>query len=497
MERNDYNGISRKLFFKQIGLGMGALGTGIFFPEVLSAANFIKGTTNNPKKVLVIGAGLSGLAAAWELKMAGHEVTVLEARLRPGGRVSTIREPFANGLYAEEGAAAYSNTYTHALKFINDFKLEKIPLSMPETAVTYHLNGRKFHVKPGENVNWPYKLTPEENKLGPMGMVQKYILETLPPQISDPENWEDAPLVHFDKSSLEEYLRKQGASAGAIELFKHTQWFAAVPGKTSGLSMAVSDAGLFMGAVPFILKGGNDRLPREMAEKLKNIINYGVVVEQLKDTGDTVVITAKKNGVKKEFEADKVIATFPLKVLEKITFNPALPSEKTAAIKDVPVLNLTRTYLQVERPFWQDDNLSGMAFTNLHLGSVTPLLNAQDPAKNPAILESMVVGPAAGKMDKKSHEDNIGKIKTSMEKVFPGTDEHFIKGHVKGWSNDPYALGGPSWPAPGDVTRHLKNLRQPYGNIHFAGEHTTILRSTMEGALRSGVRAAKEIHEST
>lgn len=69
------------------------------------------------------------------------------------------------------------------------------------------------------------------------------------------------------------------------------------------------------------------------------------------------------------------------------------------------------------------------------------------------------------------------------------------KGHVKAWSEDPYTLGAVSWPAPGDVGKYLKALQVPHERIHFAGEHTSILRSTMEGALRSGVRAAKEIHE--
>lgn len=495
MNGNDNNGISRKDFVKQISLGMGAFGTGIFFPDFLSAANLMEGTTLNPRKVLVIGAGLSGLAAAWELKKAGHEVSIIEARERPGGRVSTIREPFADGLYAEEGAAAYSNTYTYALKFIDEFGLEKIPLSLPETPVIYHLNGQMIKVKPGESVNWPYDLTAEEKKLGPFGLVQKYILETLPGEIGKPDMWDQEPLVHLDQLSLERYLKKQGASEGAIKLIRNTQWFAEVPGKTSGLSMAVSDAGLFMGSAPFILKGGNDTLPREMAKRLKENISYNTVVKQVADNGNEVSVMASQNGTVKNFKADKVIATFPLKVLGKIDFEPALSADKKKAIKDVPVINLTRTYMQVDHPFWMEDGVSGMAFTDLPVGNITPLVNSNGVAGNPAILESMVAGASAEKIETQGLDKTISKMKSEMKKLYPAIDEHFMKGHVKGWSNDPYALGGPSWPAPGDVTTHLKNLQQAHGNIHFAGEHTSILRSTMEGALRSGVRAAREIHE--
>src|SRR5581483_878565 len=60
---------------------------------------------SSPRKIIVLGAGLSGLVAAYELMQAGHEVTVFEARMRPGGRIQTWADPFADGLYTEAGAA--------------------------------------------------------------------------------------------------------------------------------------------------------------------------------------------------------------------------------------------------------------------------------------------------------------------------------------------------------------------------------------------------------
>lgn len=493
MNKNEKNHISRKLFVQQIGLG--ALGTGIIFPGMLSAQNFLSTKTSQPKNILVLGAGLAGLGAAWELRKAGHQVTVLEARNRPGGRVSTIREPFADGLYAEEGAAGYSSSYTHALKFIEEFGLERIPWPIPEKAVTYHLNGKAFTVEPNEVVEWPFDLTPEEQKMGPMGMVVKYILKTLPPEIGDPQSWNEPPLIKMDQISLAEYLKQQGASEGAIELFKNTMWFAAKPEETSGLSMAVSDAGLFMGGTPFTLKKGNDKLPREMAKRLQESIQYNVVVDKVKDSDNGVVVSAKVNGNPKEFSADEVIVTFPLKVLEKISFEPSLPAEKLAAIRDIPVMNINRTYLQVDEPFWMKNDLSGVAYTDLDVRAINPILNSDNPNSNPAILESMVAGPFATDIENSSDEKIKWMMQDSIKKVFPDFEGHFQKAHVKGWSKDPYALGGPSWPAPGDVSTHLENLQAPHGNIHFAGEHTSILRSTMEGALRSGVRAANAVHE--
>ena len=72
----------------------------------------------SPKKVLVVGAGLAGLVAGYELTQAGHDVTILEAQFRPGGRVQTLREPFSDGLYAEAGAARIPDNHDLTLHYV-------------------------------------------------------------------------------------------------------------------------------------------------------------------------------------------------------------------------------------------------------------------------------------------------------------------------------------------------------------------------------------------
>ncbi|NJW52494.1 flavin monoamine oxidase family protein [Salinimicrobium oceani] len=488
MEISETGGITRKAFLEQLGF----FGTGLLFAGSLGAAEFLSTRTKSPKKIIVLGAGLAGLAAGWNLKEAGHDVVILEARDRPGGKVSTLREPFAAGLIAEEGAAAFSNSYTTALKFIDRYGLEKVPWALPEKPVTYFLNGKRFDVKPGEKVTWPYELTSEEQELGPFGIVQKYIINTLPKDIRNPSAWNESPLLHLDQESLESYLQEQGASPGAIQLIKNTQWFAAVPGETSALAMAVSDFGLFMGDVPFTLKGGNDLLPREMAKEMQDDIHYEMPVETIRDLGSEVVVKSRQG---KEFKGDKVIVALPLKVLQKINFSPALSREKSAAINEVQVLDLARVFLKLKEPVWFQKGLSGQAFTDLPIAQLNAYENPETPLSNPAILESFLAGEAARNIGGRSKDEIAEMILTHAEKVHPGVKNNFTEAYIKNWVTDEYSLGGPSWPGPGTITSHLVNLQVPQGNLHFAGEHTSILRSTMEGALRSGMRAAKEIHE--
>src|SRR5919112_4050948 len=132
-----------------------------------------------PKKVIIIGAGLAGLSAAYELTQAGHDVTVLEARQRPGGRVHTLRDAFAEGLYAEAGATRIPNHHHFTLKYSELFGLTLEPFQPPDVPTVYHVRGQRIKVAPGREVDWPYELTPEERKLGLSGMRQKYVRSML------------------------------------------------------------------------------------------------------------------------------------------------------------------------------------------------------------------------------------------------------------------------------------------------------------------------------
>src|SRR5436190_19830068 len=97
-----------------------------------------------PRRVLVLGAGLAGLAAAYELSEAGHDVTVLEAQLRPGGRVLTLREPFSDGLYAEAGAGRIPPTHAVTLHYVKLFGLALDPFYPRNGSQVALFGGKRF-----------------------------------------------------------------------------------------------------------------------------------------------------------------------------------------------------------------------------------------------------------------------------------------------------------------------------------------------------------------
>ena len=128
--------ISRRKFLRTTGLALASASL-----ARSSAASILRGPS---KKVAILGAGMAGLVAGYELSQLGHDVTVLEARMRPGGRVHTIREPFSDGLYAEAGAARIPNGHDLTLKYVKLFDVPLEPM-YPErlSAVTFDRDGTR------------------------------------------------------------------------------------------------------------------------------------------------------------------------------------------------------------------------------------------------------------------------------------------------------------------------------------------------------------------
>ena len=98
--------------------------------------------TTRPRDVLIIGAGMAGLAAGYELLRAGHRPLILEARNRVGGRVCTLREPFSDGLHAEAGAMRIPRSHALTMGYIEQFGLRTLPFTMSNPQGFYYLNGR-------------------------------------------------------------------------------------------------------------------------------------------------------------------------------------------------------------------------------------------------------------------------------------------------------------------------------------------------------------------
>ncbi|HXO19224.1 MAG TPA: NAD(P)/FAD-dependent oxidoreductase [Thermoanaerobaculia bacterium] len=455
------------------------------------------GRSGPRRKVIVVGAGLAGLAAAYELVTAGHDVTVLEAQMRPGGRVYTLRSPFADGLYAEAGAISFSDSYRQLRRYVKTFNLPTAPLTRSPLAAVYHLRGQRLEVKPGEKPVWPFDLSPEEKSLGLAGMIQKYFAAA--EKLGDPTapGWRIDPFKSWDEVTLAEFLRAAGASAEAITLLGDCMWFGYGWSTGSALHRLISDAALFYtGQSAHVIQGGSDLLPKAFATALRERIHYGSAVERIFQEPGKVRAQFRQGGALRALEADRLICTVPCPVLQKITFTPELPARKRQIIGELEYTPVTRVYLQSRRRFWADAGRAGSAYTDLPIQIVSehPFVRSADQGPR-GILECHMKGAEAERMGALDRAAQIAFATQHLEKVHPGFGGFVEGGTSVAWGADPWAGGAYAWWRPGQLTAWQPELAKAEGRLHFAGEHTTWLGRTMEGALESGNRAAREVDE--
>ena len=480
-------------------LAWSAVGTAVGAPAWASAPGGILKPGAKSGKVLVLGAGLSGLAAAFELSAAGHEVTVLDARTRPGGRVLTLREPFADGLFAEAGGMAINAHYRHLHRYREYFGLKMAPFPSGEGLATVrYLRGQRRVFRDGTE-DWPYPLSEAESGLGPGGLTERYVADLME-RIGDPtaHDWDISSLMEFDRLSLGDYLRSRGASAGAVQLMRDNTWFGQGIELGSALTMLVADFALWHKSAPSgVIEGGNDQLPKAMAGSLHRHIHYGMPVRTILQGNDGVEVLCglPGHGELSRIKADRCICTLPLPALRGVEFNPALPTPMREAIAGVTYLPFLRLFAQMRRQFWLKEGVAGPAMSDLPIGQIQ-----QHPLTRPggeqdrAILEGHLRGAQVAPVAALSRDARLDVLVAELEKIHPGARSHYEGGVSKSWVDDPWSGGGLSWYAPGEVARWLGVVAQPQERMHFAGEHTSALRATMEGALASGVRAAHEVH---
>ncbi len=459
-----------------------------------------------PQKVCVVGAGLAGLAAAYELKRMGHAVTVLEARTRPGGRVQTLHEPFPDGLYAEAGGMFVNDSYVHLMRYAEMFDLTLDPLIPdplhPDLALLYHVRGNLLQVRRGQRVEWPLDLTPEERRLGLSGLQAKYF--SLAGDLGDPTapGWPDEAAQKYDGMTYSDFLRGRGASRGAISLLRlgNLDMFGDGPDVFSALYFlrffaAFEKSGRAQpSAKRYVFRGGSDLLPKAFAAALADHIYYGAPVVGIEQNTRHVRVAFKQAGARRELTCDRLICAIPFSVLKYVEVSPSFSPGKQQAIQHLLYTSVSRVYLQSRKKFWLDEGVEGFA-----AAADLPINRVIDhPLRQPGtrgILEANLIGIHARRVAAMTEAERISFALRQIGKVHPRIDEHFEGGLSKCWDEDEWARGAYSWVKPGQIVSQVPHIARPEGRLHFAGEHTSAWTASMEGALESGNRAAREIND--
>jgi monoamine oxidase len=239
------------------------------------------------------------------------------------------------------------------------------------------------------------------------------------------------------------------------------------------------------------IRGGNDRLPNAFADRLRDSLVLKAPVESIQSRQSRVRVVAGRE----EVEADYCVVAAPLPALRAVDLDADLPRVVREAIARLQYGDVTKTALQYESRFWADEGYTGTVATDLPIDVVYDSTPAD--AEDGGVLTSYAASERGVEVAARAPHERIDAAAEQVADVYAeadsdGTDE-FVRGATIAWRRERFTGGSYSAWAPGQYTRYWPAVRRAHGRIYFAGEHTDLYASYMEGAVRSGRRVASEI----
>lgn len=460
------------------------------------AQNGLPARPGTRKKVIVVGAGMAGLVAAFELLKQGHEPHILEARNRVGGRVQTLRAPFANGLHAETGAMRIPKTHHLTLHYCREFGLELFPFKMGNPDCYYYLQGNKLRISEcqANPALLPYELAPQERERS-IGQLWQDTIKELADLVAmnGPAAWDEI-VRKYDGFSTYEFLESRGWSEGAIELFGLLENQEAEM-NYSFVEMLREDLGRYYTDL-YQIKGGSDRLPYAFFETLKRYVRFGAVVTAIDQTPDQVVAHFKTPAGRFQARGDYMILTVPFAVLRHVEILKPFSRAKQKAIRQLHYDASAKIFLQCRRRFWEEDEgiFGGGTITDLAIRNMYYPEHGRETGRG-VLLASYTWSEDAERWGSLSPHDRIEQAIENVAQIHPQVRQEFEVGASVIWHDDEFAGGAFALFEPEQQTRLYNDIVAPEGRIHIAGEHASLEHAWIQGAIESGLRAAWQVNE--
>jgi monoamine oxidase len=470
--------------------------------------------------VLILGAGMAGMTAAYELRHAGYKVQVLEYNARPGGRNWTLR---GGDRYTELGGE------TQQCEFDKDLYINPGPWRIP-----YHHYGMMHYAKrlgvalePFFQVNYNAYLhstrafggKPQrfrEIKADYQGHVAELLAK------ATRQKSLDAAVSKEDQEKLLESLRAWGAldqnyTYVSSDEASERRGYAKNPGgglsarpiasKPVGLSDILS-SGLWQG-IPngdtfdmqtalFQPAGGMGRIGEAFGRELKPVIRYNSKVTEIHqdERGVTVAfVDSRTLDSRQTLRADWCLCTIPLPVLAQIPMN--VGQAMASAVAAVPYAAAIKAGLQFKRRFWEEDEqiYGGITYTDLPISNIGYPSHGFQSAGKGVLLGAYVWGMNAMQFTAMTPEERVRKVVDYGSQIHPQYTQEFDNGIAVAWHRVPFTLGCFGLWSSESRAKHYDDLCQIDGRIALAGEHASYLGGWQEGAVTSALDAVGRLHQ--
>lgn len=459
-----------------------AAGAGLLLSATLPAS--ARQPASGGKRIVVIGAGFAGLACAHELRSAGYDVTVVEARKRVGGRVlsfnSAIGGEFVPGKTIEGGGELIGSNHPTWVAYAERFGLEfqdvteeedkDFPLFIAgrtilgdESAALYEeldaivLSANADADIVNEDQPW---LTPGAAEMDRRTVAQR--------------------IAAMDASDLcKAALTAQLAGDNGVPTDKQSDLGMLAAIKGGGLEKYWTESEVYR------CKGGNQQLALKLAETMQDRLILGLAVTTVDVARDRCTVSCADG---RTIECDDVVLAVPPSVWSKIAVR--LPQKGFT-----PQMGVNVKYLaHVTSRFWLDQGLSQYALRDDTITWTWDGTDNQPGDGAPACLVAFSGGVAAERARAVPAAERDAAYAKWHEQVYPGFGERFVASRFMDWPAEPWTLAGYSFPAPGEITTVAPTLYSGLGRLHFAGEHACPkFVGYMEGALNSGASLARRL----
>lgn len=451
--------------------------------------------------VAIVGGGLAGLNAAVTLSGQGASVLVLEGDQRAGGRVRTA-DDFPH--HPDLGGVQIGPMYARVRDIARRLNLKLEAGAHINAPYSFVLDATLIPAK-----QWPEsplnRLVGPERSVPPHALGGFYVEKRTP--FTSLEDWMQPGAARYD-ISLAQWLLEQQASPEATRLIHLSQ--GSTPLADMALLRMMQEAARSkvdvqrISALPemqgkdvferFALAsshvvGGTSRLIEAIAATLGDSLRLGARVRAIRMDREGAELRCA-NGLR--VRAKYVVVAVPFSVLRDIEISPGLQGELADAVKRMPYHNQSQVWLQVRKPYWDEDGIDASMWTD---GPVTLVRQQIEHDGTRELISALAFGPKSYTLDAMPAADRGRLVLDYLYKVRPSMVGRLEVLGVHSWGLVPTIRGCSHQYVPGKVMPWSKAMMQPHERLHFAGEHTRRLEVGMESAMETGERAALEILE--
>lgn len=444
--------------------------------------------------VVIVGGGLSGLSAARELRTAGVDTAVLEARDRVGGKTHSEHTDF--GDVVEYGGQWVGADQVRVLALIDEFNIDTRP-QYHDGALITRVDGQRYVTDTYEDA---HEALPEQSAaeladaFEEIARCVEQVPQAKPQDAPRAGEWDAMTLqtwadTWFDTDAAQAVFERMIPGIYTADPDDISFLFVCYYAKTAGGFDMVAGMNEEQDSHEAVVVDVQS-IARSLAEELGDRVRCESPVKRVVHDEDGVTVHTPEDSVTARY----AVVALPPTLAGRLEYDPALPPTRDELTQRMPNGAVVKCLLRYERPFWREDGFSG--FVEDDHGPANYYFDDGYPDGETGRLVGFICGDPARRWSERSTTSRRDALTAQLASIFE--DDRFETPTAyldRAWGTEPYSRGAyHGYPTPGTMTACWDAIREPVGRIHWAGSETaTRWYGHMDGAIRSGERAAAEI----